>query len=115
MIVIADTGPLNYLMLIGPVAVLQPLYKRVIVPQAAVQELDDASAPAAVRTWIAQPPDSLRSGPTRPQKRPSGFSIPASCCTGEAFHINVNINATSDIAATRYCPQFSFILSCFAL
>jgi predicted nucleic acid-binding protein len=34
MIVIADTGPLNYLVLIGSVDVLQPLYTRVIVPPA---------------------------------------------------------------------------------
>ena len=34
MIVIADTGPLNYLVLIGEVDVLQPLYARVIVPEA---------------------------------------------------------------------------------
>jgi predicted nucleic acid-binding protein len=34
MIVIADTGPLNYLVLIGAAHVLQPLYARVIVPQA---------------------------------------------------------------------------------
>ena len=39
MIVIADTGPLNYLVLIGDVDVLQPLYARVIVPEAVVKEL----------------------------------------------------------------------------
>jgi predicted nucleic acid-binding protein len=33
MIVIADTGPLNYLVLIGEVGVLEPLYTRVIVPK----------------------------------------------------------------------------------
>jgi predicted nucleic acid-binding protein len=39
MIVIADTGPLHYLVRIGAVEVLQPLYTRVIVPQAIVEEL----------------------------------------------------------------------------
>jgi len=34
MIAIADTGPLNYLVLIGEVEVLKPLYGRVIVPEA---------------------------------------------------------------------------------
>ena len=66
MIVIADTGPLNYLVLSGAVDVLQPLYKRVIVPQAVVQELDDAAAPTAVRTWIAQPPVWLEVRPDPP-------------------------------------------------
>jgi predicted nucleic acid-binding protein len=32
-IVIADTGPLNYLVLIDAVDILQPLYTRVIVPE----------------------------------------------------------------------------------
>jgi predicted nucleic acid-binding protein len=37
MIVIADTGPLNYLVLIRDVDVLPSLYTRVIVPEAVVK------------------------------------------------------------------------------
>ncbi|MGO9516100.1 MAG: hypothetical protein ACLPND_03555 [Candidatus Korobacteraceae bacterium] len=66
MIVIADTTPLNYLILIGAVDVLQPLYARVIVPQAVVRELEGAGAPTVVRTWIAQPPDWLEVRPDPP-------------------------------------------------
>jgi predicted nucleic acid-binding protein len=33
MIVVADTSPLNYLVLIGAVDILAPLYTRVVVPQ----------------------------------------------------------------------------------
>ena len=33
MIVVADTGPLNYLVLIEAVDVLHPLYTNVVVPQ----------------------------------------------------------------------------------
>ena len=69
MIVIADTGPLSYLVLIGAVDVLQPLYTRVIVPQAVVQELNHAGAPAAVRNWIAQPPVCLARSAARPAFR----------------------------------------------
>jgi len=61
MIVIADTGPLNYLILIGEVDVLPPLYTRVIVPETVVKELRAPGAPAAVRTWIARPPALARS------------------------------------------------------
>ena len=32
MIVVADTSPLNYLVLIGAVDILEPLYTRVVVP-----------------------------------------------------------------------------------
>ena len=33
MIVVADTGPIHYLVLIAAVEVLKPLYRRVLVPQ----------------------------------------------------------------------------------
>jgi predicted nucleic acid-binding protein len=56
MIVVADTSPINYLVLIGAVDVLQPLYGRVLVPQTVAAELLDPDTPAAVRVWIAQPP-----------------------------------------------------------
>ena len=66
MIVVADTGPLNYLVLTGAAGVLQPLYTRVIVPKAVVEELKVAGAPTAVQTWIAQPPDWLEVRPDPP-------------------------------------------------
>jgi predicted nucleic acid-binding protein len=59
MIVVADTGPLNYLVLIDVVNILEPLYKRVLIPSAVADELRADGAPLAVRRWIAQPPDWL--------------------------------------------------------
>jgi predicted nucleic acid-binding protein len=58
--------PDNYLVLIGDLDVLQPLYTRVIVPEAVVKELRAAGAPAAVRTWIARPPVWLEARPDPP-------------------------------------------------
>jgi predicted nucleic acid-binding protein len=76
MIVIADTGPLNYLVLIGSVEVLKPLYTRVIVPEAVVRELRAAEAPAAVRIWIARPPAWLEVQPDPPPDPRLGFLDP---------------------------------------
>jgi predicted nucleic acid-binding protein len=56
MIVIADTSPLNYLILIGEIEVLPALYHRVLVPPSVCEELKRRRAPERVRTWIAQPP-----------------------------------------------------------
>lgn len=56
MIVVADAGPLHYLVLIGAVDVLQPLYGLVFVPDAVARELQDARTPAAVRNWMSRPP-----------------------------------------------------------
>ncbi len=59
MIVIADTTPLNYPVLIEEVEVLPKLYGRVIIPEAVVDELEASKAPAAVRQWMANRPASL--------------------------------------------------------
>jgi predicted nucleic acid-binding protein len=75
-IVIADTGPLNYLVLIGAVDVLQPLYARVIVPQAVIRELTDAQTPAAVLAWIAALPAWLEVQPDPPSDPALGFLDP---------------------------------------
>lgn len=57
MIVVADAGPLNYLLLIEAANVLEPLYGRVLVPNAVAVELQDMGSPPIVRTWIAKPPE----------------------------------------------------------
>ena len=53
-LVIADTGPINYLILIGHIDILPALFHKVILPSAVRDELVDA--PLSVRDWIATPP-----------------------------------------------------------
>lgn len=53
-IVIADTSPINYLILIEHIDILPALFENVILPSAVRDELADA--PPLVRNWIAQPP-----------------------------------------------------------
>jgi len=56
MIVIADTSPLNYLVLIGEAEILKRLYGRVVVPEAVWRELQHPQTPAHVAEWIARRP-----------------------------------------------------------
>ncbi|MGH9327198.1 MAG: DUF3368 domain-containing protein [Terriglobia bacterium] len=56
MIVIADTSPLNYLLLIGKADVLQRLYHCVVIPEAVWSELQHPDAPASVAEWAAHRP-----------------------------------------------------------
>ena len=56
MIVVADTSPLNYLILIEQVQVLEVLYGQVIIPPAVQDELLSAGALPQARTWMASPP-----------------------------------------------------------
>jgi hypothetical protein len=54
-LIIADTGPINYLVLIGSIDLLPILFENVILPSAVRAELTDPDAPPSVRNWIANP------------------------------------------------------------
>jgi len=58
-LVIADTAPINYLILIGHVDLLPRLFERVALPRAVGRELSDLDAPTLVRNWIASSPSWL--------------------------------------------------------
>jgi predicted nucleic acid-binding protein len=59
MIVVADTSPINHLVLIGEIGVLPKLYDRIPIPPSVCGELEHARAPEAVRLWINQSPEWL--------------------------------------------------------
>jgi len=59
MIVVADTTPINYLIVIGYIDILESLYGSVVIPPAVQDEMLDPSAPASVRSWINNPPHWL--------------------------------------------------------
>ena len=56
MIVVSDTTPLNYLILIDPADVLPKLFGQVYAPSAVLKELSHARSPELVRTWASGPP-----------------------------------------------------------
>ncbi len=55
-VVVADTSPLNYLILLHAIDVLRQLYGIVVVPRQVIVELADPAAPDAVRTWASDLP-----------------------------------------------------------
>ena len=59
MIVISDTSPLNYLILIECIDVLPALYGRVVIPEGVFTELQRDSTPQVVKEWIAARPGWL--------------------------------------------------------
>jgi predicted nucleic acid-binding protein len=58
-VVVSDTTPLHYLILIGRESVLQTLYGSVIIPPAVLKELAHPSAPPTISTWAKSPPQWL--------------------------------------------------------
>ena len=59
MIIIADTSPINYLILIKEIDILPKMYGSVVVPQTVREELVRASAPQLVRSWVDHLPNWL--------------------------------------------------------
>lgn len=76
MIVVADAGPLQYLVRIGAVNVLPPLYQRVLIPQSVARELQQNKTPAAVCAWIAQAPSWCEIRPDPPADPTLAFLDP---------------------------------------
>jgi predicted nucleic acid-binding protein len=58
--IVSDTSSLNYLILVEEADILAKLYEAVLIPQSVYEELHAPRTPAAVRTWIDNPPPWLR-------------------------------------------------------
>ena len=74
-VVVADTGPLRYLLAIGHIDILPQLFETISIPTTVHDELRHPSAPAPVRHWATTPPPWLEVlPPTIPRFK---SSIPA--------------------------------------
>lgn len=74
--VVADTGPVQYLVLINEIELLPRLFAEVTIPTAVQAEMLHPAAPEAVRNWATTPPRwltvSLSSAQTDAALRPLG-------------------------------------------
>jgi predicted nucleic acid-binding protein len=64
-VVVADTSPLNYLILIESIDLLARLYERIVIPVEVLNELTDDGAPRRVSEWAMKLPEwvEVRSTP----------------------------------------------------
>ncbi len=60
MIVVSDTSPILYLLLIHQIDLLPRLYDQVIIPEIVRTEMQASGAPILLQTWIAHPPTWLK-------------------------------------------------------
>ena len=67
MIVVSDTSPLNYLVLVEADRFLPDLFGQVAAPPAVLAEMQHSGAPAKVKEWAASPPAWLQI------RTPAGF------------------------------------------
>jgi predicted nucleic acid-binding protein len=59
-VIISDTSPLRYLILIGQSELLPALYGEVLIPEAVANELKRPATPERVRSWVAHRPAWLQ-------------------------------------------------------
>lgn len=62
---VADTGPLNYLVRLGLENTLPAIYREIVTPAAVLAELRHPRAPVQVREWAASPPFWLKRVPVQ--------------------------------------------------
>ncbi len=109
MIVIADTTPLNYLVLIGRVEILPQLYGRVLIPLAVWEEFQRPETPQAVRAWIARPPAWLQIHPVERTSDPAIENLGAGECEAIALAEELHADRPSWMTAPRAGSQPSGI------
>jgi predicted nucleic acid-binding protein len=77
-IIVADAGPLHYIILIDCSEVLPKLFERVLIPPEVRDELLHDSTPPKVKDWVMKPPVWLKVEPVK------HFQAVAGLHTGEA-------------------------------
>lgn len=92
-VVVADTGPLQYLVLIGEIDVLPRLYGGVTAPTAVHGELLHPAAPSAVRNWATALPAWLTIVPAPASEDPQLQKLDA----GEAAAIALALMLPADL------------------
>lgn len=56
-VVVSDTSPIRYLVLIGEADVLRSLYTQILIPRTVWTELQQPETPELVRNWIRSSPE----------------------------------------------------------
>ena len=91
MIAVSDTSPLNYLILIGEIELLQKIFSRVVLPPAVLVELGHQRTPPAVATWAKRLPSWVEVVP--PERSIDGVALGR----GEAETIAVAKQIAADV------------------
>jgi predicted nucleic acid-binding protein len=106
MIVVADTSPLNYLLLVGTVDILPALFDRVVVPPAVVVEMQHSKAPAVVRAWAASPPAWLEIiAPQRLAEAPEDLGSGERAAVSLAIEIGADVVLLDDRREVEFAEQ----------
>jgi predicted nucleic acid-binding protein len=105
MIVISDTSPLHYLVLIQAESVLPKLYGRVLIPEQVLLELQHEQTPAQVRLWMEALPDWLEVHPVVLHAVPEHLQAGELAAVALAKATSADLLLVDDLDARRYATQ----------
>lgn len=110
-VVVADTSPINYLVLIDCIDVLRRLYARVLIPEEVLNELTANGAPPQVSAWIRTRPEWVEVRPAAATARlplqvgenelDAGEIAAISVALGESDSLLLIDESTARIVASR--------------
>lgn len=92
MIVVSDTTPVNYLILIDEIAILPTLFTEIIIPDEVLAEMSHPNAPEKVRDWIQDRPEWAKRKSASGTFRPSLSRLGV----GEVSAIEIAIEMSAD-------------------
>jgi predicted nucleic acid-binding protein len=92
MLIVSDTSPINYLVLIEAIKVLPALHQRVVIPVAVGEELRAPASPDPVRAWARNPPRWLEV--LRPTSAPDERLVHLGRGERDAILLAQELNAT---------------------
>ena len=113
MIIVSDTSPINYLILIGQIDLLPQLFEQIIIPQAVYNELSDSLAPLPVQTWTVDTPSCLKIQPvSQPTDEIKNLLDPGE---SEAIILSQELNADllllDDMKARRIAKERGLVIT----
>ncbi len=115
-VVISDTGPIYYLVLIDCAEILPALFGRVILPSVVMAELTHAETPAKVRAWMAQAPRWLEvrgisSGPLREEPPIEKLDAGELAVIELAMSTDANLLLIDDRKGVRFARRKGFAVT----
>ena len=118
MIVVSDTTPIHYLILIQKESILPALFAEIVIPAAVIVEMTHPNAPEPVRSWAESPPEwvTVMSGKEEILSRITGLGRGETSAIALAIELEADGLLTDDRKAIREAVNNGLsVLTTFAL